>query len=197
MPALEEKLKSFSAIVLDEANKQKEQKLSALEKEKNRCIDEKETELLTDAYEDIQKSVMRSRRENSERVLKVETEMKKELIMLREKIIDNVFDEVQKKLSDFTDSAEYEKWLIDRTKAACDEVGAGSREVYVSKKDIKFKDILEKSIDGISVMCTDDDFIGGASVTNKDRNICVNYSMRDMLEEKRASFLQESGLSIY
>jgi vacuolar-type H+-ATPase subunit E/Vma4 len=199
MPSLEEKLQSFSAIVLEEANRQKQQKLSELEEEKNRLIDEKETELLSDAYEDIQKSVIKSRRENSERVLKVETEMKKELIMQREKIIDRVFDDVKKKLIEFTQSNEYEKWLIKRTAAAADEVGEGAKEVTVTAKDIRFKDTLEKSIKDITVVSDngENDFIGGVTIINKDKNICVNYSISDMLAEKRISFLQESGLSIY
>lgn len=199
MPALEEKLKSFSAIVLSEANKQKEQKLASLEEEKNRRIDEKETELLAEAYEDIQRSVIKSRRENSERVLKVEMEMKKDIIIQREKIIDDVFNEVRERLEAFTDSAEYENWLLARTRTASSEAGEGAKEVLVTKKDLKFKDVLEKSIGGISVTAADggDDFIGGVIVTNADKNVCVDYSMKDMLDVKRDTFLQESGLSIY
>lgn len=197
MPGIEEKLQSFSAIVLENANKQNEKKRAELEKEKDKLIDEKETELLEDAYEDIQKSVIQSRRENSERILKAEMDMKKELIMQREQIIDKVFDDVEQKLMEFAASPEYECWLVKRAAAAAAEIGEGSKDVYVSNKDIKFKSALEKGVGGIKVCGTDEDFIGGVRVINTDKNICVNYSMKDMLEEKRGTFLRESGLSIY
>ena len=199
MPDIEEKLKSFAAIVMEDAEKQRKERLAELEKKKKKRIERKENEILADAYEQIQQAVARKKRENGERALKIETEVKKELILFREEIIDRVFSKVHEKLVEFTSSADYQSWLVKRTIKASVEVGKGKKVIYLSSGDMKFKEAIEKCAPEAEVICDSDgeDFIGGVKVFNSDKNLFVNYSIKDMLDEKRSVFLQESGMSIY
>ncbi len=193
MADLEKKIADFSNIILTEAQRQKEEIVADIEKSKSLALHEKEMEFLEDAYEDIQKAVSKYSKEQNGRVLKEEMNAKKNILKKREEIINEVFTSAKNRLIDFTNSADYEKWLISLAKKACDEIGTG--EINLCEKDIKFKDALISEIPDINVTSSlKDDIIGG--FTAKCNNLSADYTIGQMLLEKREDFLKTSGLTI-
>lgn len=193
MADLEKKLADFSNVILNEAQAQKNALSSELEQKKNKAVSEKETELLQDAYENIQRAIGKYSKEQNERILKHEMNTKKLVIKKREKIIDDIFSEVQKRLSEFVLSSEYKDWLISAAKKTFDEIGTGS--LQICERDLKYKDDLQAALPGCSVTsCGNDDIIGG--FTAGCGNLSVDYTIKELLSEKRADFLKTSGLSI-
>lgn len=197
MAGIEDKLAVFSNVVLAEAEKQKEKLVKESEMKKKKAIENKENEYLEDAYAEIQRAVSKYSKENNERVLKFEMGLKKNLLLRREEIIDEVFKAVEDKLSAFIQTDEYKIWLEKKIEKACKEVGKGKKNVFVSEKDLKYKADLESKIDMIDVAkCDDEDIIGGATVYNVDRKVFADYTLKQLLDEQRHLFLQTSGLTI-
>ena len=197
MAGIEDKLAVFSNVVLAEAEKQKEKLVKESEMKKKKAIENKENEYLEDAYAEIQRAVSKYSKESNERVLKFEMGLKKNLLLRREEIIDEVFKAVEDKLSAFTQTDEYKIWLEKKIEKACKEVGRGKKNVFVSEKDLKYKADLESKIDMIDVAkCDDEDIIGGATVYNVDRKVFADYTLKQLLDEQRHLFLQTSGLTI-
>ena len=197
MAGIEDKLAVFSNVVLAEAEKQKEKLVKESEMKKKKAIENKENEYLEDAYAEIQRAVSKYSKESNERVLKFEMGLKKNLLLRREEIIDEVFKAVEDKLSAFTQTDEYKIWLEKKIEKACREVGRGKKNVFVSEKDLKYKADLESKIDMIDVAkCDDEDIIGGATVYNVDRKVFADYTLKQLLDEQRHLFLQTSGLTI-
>lgn len=197
MAGIEDKLAVFSNVVLAEAEKQKEKLVKQSEMKKKKAIENKENEYLEDAYAEIQRAVSKYSKEGNERVLKFEMGLKKNLLLRREEIIDEVFKAVEDKLSAFTQTDEYKIWLEKKIEKACKEVGRGKKNVFVSEKDLKYKADLESKIDMIDVAkCDDEDIIGGATVYNVDRKVFADYTLKQLLDEQRHLFLQTSGLTI-
>lgn len=197
MASIEDKLAGFSALVLDEANKKCAEIVSQNEKRKKREMDSRENEYLYDAYAEIQRAVSKHSKENNERVLKVEMTLKKELLLRREQIIDEVFGEVIEKFKEFTKTEKYKKWLLEKLVSACEEVGKGKKTVYVTAEDMKYKAELEAELDTVTVKQSDDaELLGGAWVYNDDRRVFMDLSVKQMLEEQKHLFLQTSGLTV-
>ena len=173
--------------------------MKRVEKEYSERLDERENELLENAYENIQENIQTAKREANERVLHAQMDSKKQLILRREEIIDEVMKTVRAKLVEFTESDEYEAWLISKIEKALFEVGKGSKIIYISPEDIKLKEKIEQIPDmsKISVEASSErDFLGGAKVLNTDRRVSADYSFKEMLFEQKQTFLQSSGLSL-
>lgn len=196
MANIEQKLNQFSSFVLKDAAKQRDHIMKQFENEKKRRIDGKETELLSDAYQDIQSTIASSRRDNNERVLKVEMELKKELLLKREKMIDDVFLRVNKRFNEFIQSKEYEKWLATRVQGALQELGEGKKTVYLTPADMQYSTTLQKKFPSAEFRQSDEDFIGGVKAFNENKQISIDTSIGTMLAEAREKFLQRSGLGI-
>lgn len=192
MADIEKKLADFSNVILSEALAQKEEKVTALEKQKSDAVRERENEILEDAYEKIQKAVSKHSKEQNERILKHEMAAKKQILKKREDIIDSVFSEIESRLRAFVDSDEYEAWLVSLAKKACEEVGFG--EITICERDLKYKDALKKALPECEITSCTDEILGG--LLAKCSNLSVNYRLRDILEEKRSGFLKISGLNI-
>lgn len=199
MDNITEKLNTFTSLVMRDAEEKREKLMKRVEKEYSERLDERENELLENAYENIQENIQTAKREANERVLHAQMDSKKQLILRREEIIDEVMKTVRAKLVEFTESDEYEAWLISKIEKALFEVGKGSKIIYISPEDIKLKEKIEQIPDmsKISVEASSErDFLGGAKVLNTDRRVFADYSFKEMLFEQKQTFLQSSGLSL-
>lgn len=198
MENLTEKLNTFTALVLKDASAKRDKILGEVKKEREEILSQKETEFLKEAYEEIQSSVSEAKKHSGERVLHEELEAKKQLLAARESIIEEVMSAAAAELCEFTKSERYEAWLTDKIEKSLAEVGEGSKTVYISSDDLKYKDKIEKLEDGkITVEAVSEhDFLGGVRVYNTDRRVAVDYSYKEMLKDRRAAFLHSSGLTI-
>lgn len=199
MENLTEKLNNFTSLVLDEASKKRDKLLQSVENAQKERLAEKEDEFLNDAYKEIQKAVSDAKKKSNERVLHEELDAKKQILLTREKIIDEIMADAREELLKFSKSDEYEAWLIGKIEKALFEVGKGSKTVYIHSEDLKYKDKIEGIDDDgkITVEASDErDFLGGVKIFNTDRKVAVDYSFKELLSEQKEVFLQGSGLTL-
>lgn len=196
---LTEKINTFTSLVLKDAEEKRNKLLENVEKEYTERIDAKETELLQEAYENIQQNLHDAQKDANARVLHAELDAKKKLILRREEIISEVMKAAKDKVVEFTKKSEYETWLISKIEKALFEVGKGNKTVYISSDDIRLKEKIENIADTGKITveaASEKDFIGGAKIINNDRKISVDYSFKEMLSEEKQKFLQSSGLAL-
>lgn len=199
MENLTEKLNNFTSLVLDEASKKRDKLLQSVENAQKERLAKKEDEFLNDAYKEIQKAVSDAKKKSNERVLHEELDAKKQILLTREKIIDEIMADAREELLKFSKSDEYEAWLIGKIEKALFEVGKGSKTVYIHSEDLKYKDKIEGIDDDgkITVEASDErDFLGGVKIFNTDRKVAVDYSFKELLSEQKEVFLQGSGLTL-
>ncbi len=200
MDNLKEKLNTFTSLVLDDAGTKRDEMMEKVQVKHDTMVNAKENEFLEEAYESIQHSITEAKKAANEKVLHVELEAKKHLLLTREHIINEVMDGAKEKLKSYTQTDAYGKWLLNKIEKAIFEVGKGPKVVYISSDDLRFKEQIEALSDGtaqISVeAATEKDFIGGAKVFNPARRVSVDYSFKEMLAEEKKEFLQRSGLTI-
>ncbi len=197
MAGIEKKLASFSSLILGEAKEQQAKIMEEVNKEKSKIMQDKEMEFLTEAYEDIQKIVSKCEKSGNEQVLKIEMELKKDLIVKREQIVDTVFDRVTVQIEEFRKTPAYQDWLVELSKKAIAEIGGENCRIHLTKADASYSAALEKAIPGATIVVeAGDDMVGGVTVENTEKHIFDDFSIATMLEHQRQEFLKISGLSI-
>ena len=190
--AMEAKLSAFSSRVLSLAKKRSDETDEKTNEVRKAKTEKKQDEFLEDAYRAIQSGVAKIRRTESEKVLRAENDMKKEILSRREEIINSVFSEAKEKLLKFSESEEYRVWFEKKLSLALEGTGEGKKTVYVLEKD---KKEAEKSGEKV-VAVNEAGFIGGVRVVNDDLGIIADYSFGEELSEAKEDFLQKSSLSI-
>lgn len=190
--AMEAKLSAFSSRVLSLAKKRSDETDEKTNEIRKAKTEKKQDEFLEDAYRAIQSGVAKIRRTESEKVLRAENDMKKEILSRREEIINSVFSQAMEELSKFSESEEYRVWFDKKLSLALEGTGEGKKTVYVLEKD---KKEAEKSGEKV-VAVNEAGFIGGVRVVNDDLGIIADYSFGEELSEAKEDFLQKSSLSI-
>ena len=134
-------------------------------------------------------------------VLNAENNSRRELLLKREKIIDDVFKKAQTRLKEFSDTDEYITWLEKKLLSALETAGEGHIVVYVRKADIEqIKAIISKiSVNNSDISVDIDekmDDLAGIKLKNTTKNIFIDYSFAELLSSVKNDFLQKSGLRI-
>lgn len=190
--AMEAKLSAFSSRVLSLAKKRSDETDEKTNEIRKAKTEKKQDEFLEDAYRAIQSGVAKIRRTESEKVLRAENDMKKEILSRREEIINSVFSQAKEELLKFSESEEYRVWFDKKLSLALEGTGEGKKTVYALEKD---KKKAEKSGEKV-VAVNEAGFIGGVRVVNDDLGIIADYSFGEELSEAKEDFLQKSSLSI-
>lgn len=180
------KLKNF---VLNDAHKQREKITEEIEEKINSELEQKKKEFMREADRQIQSGLETAKRENKTEVLETEMKAKKELMSFREDIVNGVFEEVKKKISEFKNTEEYKKWLLHKAHQAIDSCGEGKKTVYVSAEDMD-------KLEGIEAEKAERNILGGIIAENTEKGIVADYSLDELLSEARDNFLKSSGLTI-
>lgn len=200
MDNLNEKLNTFTSLVLEDAKTERDKLMEKVQQKHDAILNAKENDFLEEAYSSIHHSITDAKKAASEKILHFELDAKKQILLTRENIINEVMEDAKIKLKEYTKTSEYEKWLIKKVETALKEVGKGSKVVYVSTDDLRMKNKIEAfSTDSETVTVNaaeEKDFIGGIKVFNPERHVSVNYSFKEMLADEKETFLQSSGLNL-
>ncbi len=190
---IEKKLEKLSGTAISDAQKLRDKIEKELEEERKTRITSKEDEFLANAYMEIQKNISQIQKEDNEKVLHADMAARKELLLKREAIIDRVFLEAEKRIEEYVKTDAYKESLKEKIKSAISELGEGRKVVYLTEADAL---VFDKSLPAELELVSEEGFIGGVKVINKDTDVAVNYSYYELLNEQRAGFLHKSGLSL-
>lgn len=121
----------------------------------------------------------------------------KELLALREALIDKLFNNVKNKLSEYTNKTEYKEKLIAICKSVAGEHSTKSGEVRLSRKDFEHKeDILSALPSGYTAVMDKSIKLGGVKVAFVEDNLMCDKTYDCALEEERESFCLEEKLRL-
>ncbi len=186
-----EDLARFTTAILNAAHKKADAMEQQIISMREKTLSKTHDEAAKDAEQTIRKTRLSVKKSENKRLSAFEMAIKKDIINERNAIIDEVFAEVICRLKAFCQSDAYAAYLSRRCTEALAKCGPGKNSIVVKRGDkvylAGFADVTE----------TDDPaFLGGVLVENLDRGIVINNSFGELLKEKRATFLFESGLSI-
>lgn len=194
----DEKLEKFYNNVMKDALSKRDKLLSEIEEKKKLTMQQKELLYLEEAYNFIQKAKRSINKKSNDSISKAIMESKKALFQKREQIISSVFENVYKNVLDFTNSEKYKEFLFNKISAALSFVSDGEKIIYINKSDEKFLDEINKTFcsEKIKALISDNDFIGGCIVKNIDKNIIVDETISEKLNEQKGLFVEKSGINI-
>ena len=124
-------------------------------------------------------------------------ERTKKLIEKRDEYVSTIFKSAKDKLIDFTNSKDYQDFMMNKAKKIVDMFDMAECIVYVSSKDIAFKDQLMKLYSNIlDVKENKNIIIGGLNGENVKSLLTIDETLDFALKNQKEWFTKNSGLTI-
>ncbi|MBU3110445.1 V-type ATP synthase subunit E [Clostridium lacusfryxellense] len=191
MTTIEDKISLFSKIIYDKVNEEKKERLDLFNIEAQRKIST-EKEKIKDLSLKLQsESQKKSSIKSNALIAKEKLNKQREVLLLKDKLIEDALESVHQRLLDFVCLDEYKSYFISGIQRNLKAIDKGSYYILVLKRDYdKFKseieDVLKEYTDyNIQIKISEDDFIGGHLLKDFDGRFRMDSSIYSTLHESK------------
>jgi len=191
MTTIEDKISLFSKIIYDKVNAEKEERLNAFTVESKQRINV-EKEKIDELRRNLEKEVaMKSDIKANRIVAKARLEKQREILFLKDKLIDQAIEDVRRRLVEFASLEEYKTYFLTRLQNSLKGLNKGNYYFVILKRDyekfqIEIGDILKGYIDGsIEVKISEEEFIGGHIIKDFEGKFKIDNSLSSKLQESK------------
>ena len=119
-------------------------------------------------------------------------EMKKSVLAHRNRLIEQLFDEMRQQLSDFVKSSAYADYLSKAVEKAVSEVGSSGAVIYARAADIA----AVKQLTPLAVEEDNSIVLGGISAGNPSAGLFSDYTLDSRLAQQQEQFSDHSELRL-
>jgi vacuolar-type H+-ATPase subunit E/Vma4 len=194
---IEKKLAALEKEIINQADDECKKIREDYELKKDELVAKLELELLAEIYNSIQKEKRRISKEKNNRVLAFSSDAKRKLSLQREKMIDQIFEDVEKKVSAFVESAEYPDYLKKNIDFALSVFQNEKITLILSKNDQKYADELKNYNPYVeNVEITADDILGGLRAVGLTSGKIYDNTLKNAIAVERRNFLKNNKLGI-
>ncbi len=198
MSTEKEKLERFAKAVDDDVNVQIDEILKQAEISREEIIEKANDESLYEAYDRIKEEIKKISNKYVKIVSKAELENKREILLHREKIANQVIDNVKNKLINFTSAEKYCKYLIELVeKEISDGADVNDLVIYLSNNDMKLSKDIKKAIsEDLKIEINENIRIGGLSIYSVKENVIKDNTFDSALDEQKYKFNNSTCLRL-
>ncbi|MBQ8781705.1 MAG: V-type ATP synthase subunit E [Oscillospiraceae bacterium] len=189
-----EKLRKFIEAVNSEAEARASEILTEAEQEKKRIISAAEEKGRREAelYLDDKKS--NAGRDFVREVSRAELEMKREVLLHRDELTNQLFAAVEKRVAEYRKTPAYAEKLKEMLTAAQVD---GDAEIMLAPEDMKYADSLKKALKTDKAVFKEDQNIrlGGMAVYFKEKGVVIDSTFDHALEDQRSEFISGNAFA--
>jgi V/A-type H+-transporting ATPase subunit E len=191
MTTIEDKISLFSKIIYDKVNEEKEEKLEIFDKEAQEKInlEIEKIEVLTRNLE-IEVSKKSNIKANTI-VAKEKLNKQREVLFLKDKLVNDALEDVHEKLVEFVSFAEYKPYFISALKRTFEGIDKGNYYLIVLQRDYaRFQgdiEIIRSEYPerNVEIKISEVDFIGGLMLKDFEGKFKIDNSIYSKLEESK------------
>ncbi len=197
MSRIEEKLEHFANDVMADVGEERLELVEEVDRQLRKENEEKEKELLSEAYEIIQNAMIEIDQEKNEKLSKVIMGNRMKLLAKRNELLARMYDKVLERLIEFKGTDAYIEHLLALIEDAVAQVGEGNISVTLDYSDRQLMKVIEEKT-GYKVVCESKkvNLVGGCKVCNIENQVIVDSSFARKLEDSRDDFVHKCKLEI-
>ncbi len=183
--------------VMAEASAEAQKLLDQAKEYKDNAMKKAEDEVLQELYGKIQDEVAEIRTSSTQSVSKKETQERQNLLLRREEITKAVFDQVRRRLLDFTKTPAYTDLMVELSKELGTRCPMEGTVVMLRRDDYHLASRLGDYFGKNCRILADESIrIGGLKVMNQSSGIFMDETLDSRLEDQKPWFYSHSGLVI-
>lgn len=145
---------------------------------------------------DIERGVRRAKSEVVRSYASKEQELKKELLLMRQEILDDVFSEARLKLQEFTKTEDYRQFLSRCAEKLAAMFTGDDTVFFVKETDLGHAPLITKAFGKSCTVEKERLLIGGLMAESPSLGLVADLSLDSMLEAQQPWFEKNSGLAV-
>lgn len=185
-----EKLERFILAVNEDVEKDAVSTIGKANEAASRLVSQAKNEAKEQARIREEESLRKLKSRTAKRLAKAELDAKKKSLLCREQLTKDLFSEVRGMLCDFTETPDYEKYLLKQVSLCDIKDGA---VICLNERDMRFSSLLEKAGAKCSFEADDTIMIGGFSVFYPETGLLDNRTLDLKLEEAESGFRRNNS----
>lgn len=183
----EDKLKSFLDTSIEAAKKQSEKMISEYTAALDRIFKEHQADVSRKTALRLKTEKDRQNREKNKELAARQIAIKHEITKKEKALTDMIFAEVEDMLTDYMKTPEYKELLINQIKEAADFAAGEPMTIYIDPADEPLRTSLENAVE-MEILLNPESFKGGTKIILTNKNILIDNSFEQKLEEAREGF---------
>ena len=125
-----------------------------------------------------------------------ETKKKRELFEKRSAMAQQVFDEAEKRLIEFTKTNKYKEYIATSARLMSDSLGGERAVVRLRPADMSYAPLMKELIPGCEVTADESIRLGGVSCQCDKLSIIIDDTLDTKFEDRKKVFIETSGLMV-
>lgn len=191
-----QKLSVFEKAVEQETGKKIEEIDAEIEAYKKQEYEKVREMQYNKMYTYMQEQVRAIKAKHKREVTQHDLACKRELLEYRNSLVEQVFADAKEQLRQFTNSDSYENYLVRKLLAVAKDFPCEGAVIRVSKEDLKFEDVLKKTVHGVTVEADPKNHLGGFTIVNLEKRVLEDETFESLLEDERQAFYERCTLKI-
>lgn len=186
---------NFSNAVLTDAEEKRRVYVENLNQKNKELLIEKKKELSDKYSAQLNAECQRYSEESSLEISRHRNDLKRELILRRREMFNDVFCAVRKNVEDYAKTDEYKERTLRLFKAATKEFADTKFCCKARKCDFELFSSAASGLD-MELCEAESGFLGGFAISCEKKRIYLDYTLDTKIEEQKNLFLIKSGLVI-
>lgn len=184
---LDEKLDNFYNSAIEDATAQSVKILDSYEVSLKQMAEEKKNSLKKQAEQRIHTESDNLLREKNKKLSNESMNIKRAISEKTKEKVDILFDDVEKRLSSYMKTPEYQNFLINKIKEAVAFANNDEITIYINPTDAHLKSALEAATQ-VELTISSIDFLGGIRCVITEKHILIDNSFISKLKEEKSNF---------
>ena len=178
---IEEKAK----ILVEEALKNKEEYLKKFEEK-----------ILVNEQKKLEEKIIELESKYKHELTRKEFESKREILAYRNKLIEDIIENCEKNLTNFSKTLEYETYLLEKVKKTINEEKREKIIIRVREQDLKFETQIKALDERIEIEVDKKNILGGFKLIDIKNSIEVDETFKTALNMVMQDFYKTSKLNL-
>lgn len=205
MVTIEQKLTLFSKLLNQDIKEEANQKMLALEKEYDQRMVENKFAVDKEAQEIVEQARKRAELKKVELISKGRLSSKKEMMVLREELIEHFMVALETKIKAFTKTQAYKNYL-ERVIMGLDSLAAyeNNLEIYLTPNDLtNYESFVKEKLvvlglkeAQLSFLPMQEELLGGLVIKDPVINMRIDESIRAIVDEAQDKIIEKISLAI-
>lgn len=197
MASIEERFAMIQRSVMDQAGAEAQKLLDQAKEFKESAMKKAEADVLQELYSRIQDEVAEIHTSATRSVSQKESKERQDLLLRREEITRSVFEQVKRRLLDFTKTPAYNDLMTEIAKELGVRCPMEGTIVMLRREDYHLAAKLGEYFGkNVRILADEAIHIGGIKVMNQSSGVFMDETLDSRLEDQKPWFYSHSGLTI-
>lgn len=192
----EKKLISFKETIFKDIEEKAKILVEEALKNKKEYLKRFEEKILVNEQKKLEEKIIELESKYKHELTRKEFESKREVLAYRNKLIEDIIENCEKNLTNFSKTLEYETYLLEKVKKTINEEKREKIIIRVREQDLKFETQIKALDERIEIEVDKKNILGGFKLIDIKNSIEVDETFKTALNMVMQNFYKTSKLNL-